>query len=173
MWTVVICGVLGAVITPRTMFWGFDAKKVSIGASIGAVVGVFFGVILAMILGLVINQTSYVEVSRSPLVALSNETSVEGRFFLAGGTIGSDMHYMYYYETGDGGISYGEVSASTVTVYEENRNDAVIVRFVRIGETTPFTFDASSGGGPRLSRYEVYVPEGTVLRSVWLELPGK
>ena len=121
-----------------------------------------------------------IEVVEWELIALNASDEVggkfEGIFFLVSGTLGNTDKYKYYYRQGDGGIRYGELDAKTVTIYEENREDAVMQVMSYTKENPKNVNDFF-----QILSWDLYdinaikktifrIPEGTVLREVNISL---
>jgi hypothetical protein len=148
---------------------GGDTDDKVAGALVGCLIGVFLGLFVAFAFVMGGPQHASVERSRTPLVALQDTVSVQGRFFLGSGSINGELVYVYYYETEDGGIRSGYVSANRSVVYEEDRADALVVTYEEYLEPSPFRL-ISGYNGASSRTYKIYVPKGTVVRSFQLDL---
>ena len=103
--------------------------------------------------------------SRSELMALNDFNGVQGRFFLGSGSINSKFQYVYYHRAEDGSIQLGTADPERTKLYEEPREDAVMLRYTQDSSTT--LWGIRRAGKPRA---EIRVPEGTVLRGMQLDL---
>ena len=119
-------------------------------------------------------KTQYGEYDQVKIVALKNSLSTEGSIFLLVGDINSRPCYLFYYEMPDGGKKLGKLSAETITVYEESRQDAYLAKSGVVKKTfekewlrffVP-TFMLKKDG----FSYSIHVPEGTIKRNINLDL---
>jgi hypothetical protein len=141
---------------------------------LGMFIGAFCSIILFGIFSATISHTSErIEKDRVQLVALIGSDEIQGSFFLVSGSIGSEQYYKYYYQTADGGKKFGKISAEGVTVYEEDRQDAYIVR---VGTRDKYSSRVYFWLFPRflqaesLGVYTIHVPKGTIKAEYKLDL---
>lgn len=100
------------------------------------------------------------------LVSLRNADGVNGTFFLGTGSIGTDQYYFYYKEV-EGGYQPGKVLvANNVTVHEENRQDALMQRYV--WQFTSSTYEWFGFTWPH-EKYDFYIPQGTLKKNFVLQ----
>lgn len=142
---------------------------------LGLACGVVFGACLVSKLSYSLpHTTGRLVMGRTELVSFKASNEIGGAFFLASGGIGTDFHYSYFYRLPDGGIKYGKMLAGNVTVYQEERADAFLVkirterRFKRWINTwvIPKFFGVSDH-----DEYELHVPKGTIQVERTLALP--
>ncbi|MDB6035990.1 MAG: hypothetical protein JWM16_6328 [Verrucomicrobiales bacterium] len=109
-------------------------------------------------------QSSPVKVGEYPLVAIRTKDGIEGQFFLGTGFIQSDQYYFWYRQLPNGGFQPGKTYAgSGVTVYEEDRKDAVMVTWQwQLNQPWAWwvSIPTSAGGTAK----EFHVPTGTILK---------
>lgn len=105
-------------------------------------------------------------VGTEKLHSLKSKDAVNGDFFLGTGSIDGVKKYAFYRENEDGSYSYDDMNAKGVSVYEEDRADAVIVRYK---EADDVPNDAGWWTRLSASMYEgvnkaftIRVPKGTV-----------
>jgi hypothetical protein len=138
---------------------------------VGAFYGAIFGLIVAGMLPSGEIRVVEEDVQSYQLVAFEDTAAVSGSFFLGIGGFDSKAYYIYYYEDESGAIRFDKKRADwdNAAVYEEQRSDAVlrIVERHQEGSMGLWGFDNRSEDDPV---YEFHVPEGTVKRSVSLDL---
>lgn len=97
------------------------------------------------------------------LVSIKDVQGVEGRFgFLGSGYIRSRFYYTFYEDVGDGS-KFGRINANKTIVHEEERDDALLRVYKK---------DAGwlFGLTPKDEKYEVFIPEGSILHDFELDL---
>ena len=96
-------------------------------------------------------------VQKYELYALKDTTKIEGSFFLASGSFGSSMVYVFYYKTDDGGIRMGMIDYYDAVIYEVTTAHPYVLFTIRreleVSRTASF-----------------YIPPGSVLNEYKLDL---
>lgn len=107
------------------------------------------------------------DTQETSLVAMQDNVTTEGRFFLGSGSFEGTPKYFYYYED-DRGIRQSNVSVNKSYVIQEERDNAKLIKTTSQPNFPPWnTFKIHFGGD---TYYEFYVPEGTVVESFNLDL---
>lgn len=91
---------------------------------------VFIPLATGTILGLAFQNHAKDQVDTSPLAALNDGTSIQGRFFLGSGVIDSKPTYYYYKEVGENSYQYKQLvddgTNGSVTVVEDTQDKPYI-----------------------------------------------
>lgn len=142
---------------------------------IGVVVGVCVAVPCIVSLEYVLpHEVAYTELDRTEFVSFKGSSEVSGACFLVAGRIGMEQYYVYYYRLPDGGVRFGKKSAEGITVYEEDRADAYLVRTGKIDKFSPWVhlwLIPKFLVFGELDTYALHVPKGTIRVEQRLELP--
>lgn len=138
-----------------------------------------FEVVLVVLLVAGCTNATYEETLRAELVSTKADTRIEGKTAFLFTEIGEEDVYIFYYKTDDGGFKKGLINSKNVTVFETNAVKPNVVRYERsfAGYTileletmnkrpSEFVYDSSDGSDVR---YEIYVPEGTIVQEFKLE----
>jgi hypothetical protein len=136
-------------------------------------VGLGIGMISSEIFKLLPHKKANFEYNKVAIVALGDASEIRGSFFLATGQIGTEQVYRFYYQTSDGGKKFNQLSASQVTVYEEARNDAYMIKVGEINEYPNYVyiwFLPKFLIQEKLSCYAIHVPKGTIKPVLNLDL---
>lgn len=97
-----------------SIFTGFGALPC---AGIAALLGFFF-------------KAEPIKSGECHLAALRDKDGVSGQFFLGSGMIEAQPYFFYYKKRSDGGFQPGKVNVSSrVRIYEEDRDDALMVEW--------------------------------------------
>lgn len=98
----------------------------------------------------------------------AQNNNIDGSFFLGTGSVDSELnfYYVYYYEDEDGSIRLGKANSKYARVYEEDRDTAVVKTYEK---TALSKFGLTFRDG-RPTRYEIFVPRGTILPGYKLDL---
>lgn len=134
----------------------------------GLVAGGCAGLILALLIGIVTNSSGNVVLEKEfDLVALNDIEGIHGFFHLGTGRIGTEFYYVYYYQEPDGTIRLGKILAENekVVLHEGQRNHAILQIKREMGTLEPLWATATEE-----PRYEFYLPEGSVVRNISLNL---
>lgn len=115
-----------------------------------------------------------IEVSHTPIVALSNTSQVEGQFFLGSGSIGETQYYYYMVEDEKGFVSMRNMEAGNrIWIKEEDRVDGYIAeygcRFENPDYVSKYWF---IGDSVEILRTEIVVPKGSIYKGFMVQLPG-
>ena len=123
-------------------------------------------------------------------IKLMDPSKIEGGGHFSGGSgnfvIATNEVYLYYYKTAEGGYKQGKVNAETTTIYEEKdckqprllSYDSIIhvtrkySGAEKIGRMILLFFSSkekTSTDTAKNTRYEIYVPEGTVVQNFTLD----
>jgi len=146
-------GIGDVVSVIMTLIAGF------IGAGIGIIIAIGIGVFL---------PSEYVLDNQIEIVALKDNRSIEGDFFLGCGSINSEFYYFFYKKEKDGSLTFDKIAANSHTkIYEEERKDGMIEIFEkRFIKESHYIF-----GVPFDSpKCKIHVPKGSVLRQFELDL---
>lgn len=133
-------------------------------AIMGACIGMFSGFMISIIMGGAILPTEYVLVDESELVALRDNGSVEGNFFLGCGSIDKEFYYFFYKKDATNKITFGKLPVEEVLIIEEHRTDPTIKEYRKKGKYSRWAVTPSS------AKYEIYVPMGTIVNQFKLDL---
>ncbi len=98
------------------------------------------------------------------LVSLQDSIDVKGQFFLFGGSIEGEPYYYFYKELSSGGYQLDKIEAYRVIIFEEDRDNALMVQYRNIYEKTSWSFRVAE-----YSKYEIYIPRGTLIRNFRLD----
>lgn len=166
MFTIVGCVVLGvvAILLVRFIFFrGEDRVDAilnnAICSIIAAIAGLIVGVLLATTIGANLPQKEQA-VATYRLVNLRDNLGIQGNFFLASGSVGTQQEYLYYYQLPSGGYKSGRMASSdNLTIFEENRSDGELVVL-----QPAFSFDWEWRWGIHKGgeTYEFHVPKGSI-----------
>lgn len=161
----ITCVVIGLVIVILSLKDGSDdiLPQTIIGASFFLALGLLGPLILADTI-----PTEYIPHEEKELRLVHDQISTESRFFLFGGRLDGKPGYTYYVEQDNGGFKLESVEAENVTVFEEDRNDAVLIILKPQPRNDFFKRLVFYGHNDR--RYEFHVPIGTIANK--LELDG-
>lgn len=143
-----------------------------------AAIGMSAGMIVALLItgisfAVLPKTTVHFEFEKTELVALSSSSDLQGSFFLASGSVGSEQYYKFYYKTADGGKKFGKIQAESATVYEEDRKDAYMAK---AGEESQHSNWAYVWLIPKFMgkdthwKYTIHVPKGTIKTEYSLDL---
>jgi hypothetical protein len=138
--------------------------------------GIFFCAIMFVVLVNAPNVINEIKIADYPLVAMKHTSEIKGAFsgniFASTGWVGTEQSYVYYYQQGN--ATYYGTSPICTPVFEENRTDALLVKYQTIRTYLPTAFD------PLLKpdynsvlireREEIHAPVGTIERGSSLGL---
>ena len=124
--------------------------------------------------------TEEIQKWKNNLVAIRSGVRLEGSatggltFVVA--DIGEEDVYTFFYETSDGGYKKGKINSSNVTIYETDEEEPSIIKYKRIydelslEDETKSEVDYTKDYGEEYDVwYEIFVPEGTIVRNFSLE----
>lgn len=139
-----------------------DASEVFLGSMLGFLIGAM----LSTGIGLFVPQKP-VEVDRIKLVALKDNITTQGSFFLGSGVVDGVHKYFYYKENGHGGFLIGSIDSSGVPIYEDVDSDPYIS--VLHHEFVDKKFNAIAI--PNLNEfYAFHIPKNSITRDFKLDL---
>jgi len=101
--------------------------------------------------------------SQKILIALRDKDGVQGQFFLGTGQIKNEPYYFYYVALPDGGYSPEKMNFDDVTIYEENRKDAVLLEY-SCAFKNKWAYLVSMPTSDACNKTEFHVPTGTIRR---------
>jgi hypothetical protein len=101
--------------------------------------------------------------SQKTLIALRDKDGVQGQFFLGTGQIKNEPYYFYYVALPDGGYSPEKMNFDEVTIYEENRKDAVLLEY-HCAFKNKWAYLVSMPMSDACNKTKVHVPKGTIRR---------
>lgn len=105
----------------------------------------------------------YQQITKKELVALRDKDGISGNFFLGGGRIGDKQYYFYYEKLSNGSFTANKIDASGVAIYEEDRQDAVLLVYEVVLKNGWWWFVTYPSHDPDGS-IQFYVPKGTIRR---------
>ena len=150
----IICVFVGFII------FAFIAREPCLGLMgiPAAVVVLIIGLFIAVIGGSGFIADEIVEVKTTQIVALADNTTTNGSFFLGSGTVNEKNYYCYMEQQDDGGLRMSRISANEAIIYDnENanphidkyilRNSSPIVRFFFLTDRY---------------EYKIYIPNNSI-----------
>ena len=163
---IVVCVVVGIYVGYRV---GREKKDILFNTFIGALIGMAGGLLLVVLFSVAPLTQKFEHLNtRTDLVA-DNSNELQGSFFVVSGSIGVEQYYKFYFKTPDGGKRFGKLPAESVTIYEEDRDGAYIVKTGGRDEYSDRIhfwliprFLVS--GCSRQGLYAIHVPKGTIKR---------
>lgn len=133
---------------------------------------VFIFLMMGTLVLLIMSKDNYelVEKDAKELIALQDNVSANGEFFLGSGSIDSENYYYYMYSIESGGLKQDKVSASSVTLfYLEDANEKPrIVEFEK--EYKGLLSIALNNAIKERSTYEIYIPKGSITEEISIDL---
>lgn len=113
-------------------------------------------------------NTEYHRRETYELVALKDNTTIQGSIFFFSGT----MRYYFYYKESNGALKLQSIPVRNTEIYEEQRNDGTVTRYDVWGVTkSGFNWLSPIPYWDRkCSKYVVRIPEGTIKRDFVLDL---
>lgn len=109
------------------------------------------------------------------ITAMQDNIETNGRVYLTGGYINSDLYYRYFYPTRDGGFKAGKIPANRTTIkyldgnyriekhdYKWNKKSEKWIKIFAIFDADSFSYDDYY--------YIVYVPEGSIVQDFTFDL---
>lgn len=120
------------------LLWKENPRK-RVGQRIGDVaLSMLSSTVIALLLSLLLIPVTIVlpkspnpkKVKELRLLAMRDEAMPSGSFVLGSGSIEGEVYYFFYRGTPDGGYKAGKIRASECTVYEKDRQDGKMVRYV-------------------------------------------
>lgn len=157
------------------LWWIIPVAAYIIGFIIALVAGVdfeialVFGAICAFVVFLIIalvaaivaanSDMEWVEVSKTPIVALSNNVGIQGRTYLRSGYVEDTLSYYYITET-DMGLKTHKVNANNSYIKYTTEQPYMIT--YKLTYTNDFVIWAF-GNCADSTRYTFYLPEGSVI----------
>ncbi len=155
--------IIGALLG-RLLFFYFvrrpDPIEIVAAWLVGAVAGAAMGVFVADSL-----EHHEVELLRTPLAAMRNQTGLSGQFVLGSGNIDTLSSYRFLKQESDGGVTPAQVNAdSLVRIYEDgNLQQTGYLAEIYSVCSKGSAWDWFALGGRRFVRFEFHVPRGTVV----------
>lgn len=108
------------------------------------------------------------------LASLKKGEGVSGNFFLGNGIFQNYHYYYYYQELEDGGLQFKKIKTEHVTIYEQDRTDAVRLdvyrRRVKKNQSNwvpNFIYNIDNGG---YCKTIFRIPKGSVIREYSVKL---
>jgi hypothetical protein len=129
-----------------------------------ACVGAIIGAGISIVIGL-IPKIEYDQISKQELIALKDNISINGSFFLGSGNIDGKLKYYFYIKTKSGGFKAQNIEADNVEIFENNKTPCIIKyesKFKNIiWNWIAFTIKEKA---------EINIPKGSILRNYKLNL---
>ena len=144
------------------------------------VVGCVLEVITIELMPVIDANATYNETLRANLVSVDTKTKTEGSSTFLVADTGEEDVYTFFYETENGGVKKGKVNSKNVIVFETNETEPSIIRYeesfagytlsnlMTLEGNRPAEFNNDSSEENDV-RYEIYVPEGTIVQKFQLE----
>ena len=164
--------IIGAIIIGWRMSgggWSGIVARIILTFMMG-LLGMMVGILMTVLLSLIPVEMEEYKANTIYLYSMSDNSSVEGRFFLGGGSIGEKEYYKYYFKREDGGYKFGKIKADNAVVYEKNNVEPRIELYKTRMKNRNHEFWRMDGVCGCDERYEVYIPKGTVKQFYNLDL---
>ena len=161
------------IVFRKTRRNGKECDWVS-GSLWGTLIMIIIGMITLIPIATISRSNKKIE-NNHRIVAMKDNSTISGSFFLGCGGISQELKYYFYYEDPDGGIKLKTIGPSECTIYEENRRDGawVVYRtFLKIPSwyhtfICPIVADWMIEG---CSYNEIRIPYNTIKRDFVLDL---
>lgn len=132
----------------------------------GALTGGVVGCIVAIIIGF-LQPGHFIPESKTPLVALQDNTTSRGSFFLGSGSIQGEMRYFYFRQEGVGYKAESKPAYSSLIVEDEEKAPYLVEYHWRFINPNAWKW----GLEPNTTRDdEFHIPKGSILRNYTLDL---
>ena len=164
----------------------YDKKKHKIAKGVFATVCGATLLLSVTLFVITVMATDEVQTGKNNLVAIQSDSRIEGSatgaltFLVA--DIGEEDVYTFYYETSDGGYKKGTINSSNVTIHETDKEEPSIIEYkkgikgiplssiLNFKDETKSEVDYTKDYGEEYDVwYEIFVPEGTIVRNFSLE----
>lgn len=139
----------------RSADWQITSVVVAVGL-------LFVGLLFSLFVGMSGSYNSYTKVKTQNLVALKDNSSVHGDFFLGIGTVDEEIKYSFYYEEEPGVYMLKTLDADYVQIaYSEGQNPRLETRYdcSRPGAWLMPGFDGCDESYPD---YRLVIPNGSI-----------
>jgi hypothetical protein len=159
-WTLILL-TIGLII----VIWDSSKHQDSEG-SVLTIIGIFiilFSWLSGLFLGsfLPVSYTDH-DIETIKLVNLRNSQDIQGSLFLGTGHISGTERYVFYSEINNGYV-LNTILAKEVIIYEENRNDGILLKKTDSIPGNAFHFSKSQ------QSFEFHIPKDSIDRSFKLE----
>ncbi len=131
-----------------------------------AALSIFYAVLFGILVNLIPMSKGTEVVETYDIISCRTDSEVSGSFFLGCGTIGEDSYYVTYYRTGDGGYQMMKFDVDLSTIYEVNDRAPCVEEVTSWMEGWWLGISIKT---PRVRRFHIYVPEGTIIREFRIE----
>jgi len=167
MFTIIIPAVILSAILA---YFGYcDDETIGIAflcGLLGLMTGAFLGFLISLLIAIPAGPP---KIERQEIIALNDNLTVSGSFFLGCGHIEEDMYYFYMVQDSDGGCRMQKIKVNdTVYVYEDNSGVPYIEKTWRTSRLRPwFTFDWYADYPQRV---EIHIPRGSIIQRYTVDL---
>lgn len=122
-------------------------------------------IILGIIIPVQLHGTFYIESTETNLLTLKDNSNIEGKWFLFGGYIHEKEYFYFYEERPNGGYKLDKLIADKCTVYEEDRDNGILLTISRFpNHDNKWAFDSYVA-----RTYEFHIPVGSISREFNLD----
>lgn len=150
-----------AILIPIT-WYGYNEEMAWFFSFVGIIVGILGAIAVTSMVSYIVtndNNTVYVKTSETQIIALQDNSSVSGSFFLGSGSIKGVMKYTYLTNTEDG-IKMNQVNSESSYILEENAsNPRIIVSTPEFTNKSLWWWATSPWRGVKT---QIYIPKGSV-----------
>ena len=164
---IIACLVFGIVLALESVY---GVAEILVMGFMGAILGALISILLVgFTMGMVscFASTTYVKSEETKIIALQDNSSVQGRFFLGSGNIDGTMKYVYMKEE-DGGYKMDSLDVENVTIIYSDSTKIEVYNAEFKNKAIRFLFckyDLFSD-----SKYKIYVPKGTIKQNFNVDL---
>lgn len=165
--TIIICAAVGFFLVSKTKYFGIGKMDTCFGALMGGIVGIVF---IAPLIGSFCPHEYQCE--QIELEVIKDNFGIQGNFFLGSGSIDTKQYYVFYQKLDGGGFWIDKIEAKKATVYEEERDDAMIKKCIPkiTGIGKYFGSIMVHKSISEIEKYEIFVPKGTIERDCEFDL---
>lgn len=170
MWTIIICGAIAIIVSSIIYYREIGCDYIDFFSAILAAIifglfGAFIGALIAVIIpGKMIEQKETVQI-----VAIQDNITMNGSFFLGSGQIDGEMKYMYYYKSDNNTYKFGDIDADICSISYDSIDPRIVLTY-EIKDENAFINNFTLTHKPRLVKATIYIPEGSLVSNYNLDL---
>jgi hypothetical protein len=170
MWTIIICGAIAIIVSSIIYYREVGIEYIDFFSAIlveimFGLIGALIGILIAVIIpGKMIEQKETVQI-----IAIQDNITMNGSFFLGSGQVDGEMKYMYYYKSDSNTYKFGDIDADICSISYDSINPRIVFTY-KIKDENAIINIFSINNKYYLDKAIIYIPEGSLVSNYNLDL---
>lgn len=145
--------------------WWDDLGEILGGLLLMSIIGSLIGLAISILFSCIPLQRHWIQNNYVELLALQDNHTISGSFFLGSGDVNGKMKYYFYYKCQNGGYIMDALDVYNTKIFEYDMTPHIL-SYKQVYTKSIFNYL----GLIYSTKHEIYIPKNSILRDIRLDL---